>query len=220
MNKLVILSAFSTAMLLSMSVSGRGQEYQGLLVVHPAPAAQMITVTVKNLRHWHGKDEEFVTAQAAGFGTDTCDVVTTFDVVKTYVERQTWHSVRQRLDIVVNGTAYPAKFRELGFYPLGLNLACIDFESSNDRAASGVSALPLEQEPPRFSSLSYNDREIASSDPGTPFLNGRGEVSAVLIAVPNGPLEFASAKDVRRFLEAASAVSAWPLLVRRSAASI
>lgn len=208
---------FSIGMLLSIGASAHTQEPS---VVHPAPAAQMITVAVTNMRHWHGRDEEFVTAQAAGFATNTCDVVTTFDVVKTYAERQTWHSVRQRIDIVVNGTAYPAKFRELGFYPLGLNLACIDFESAIDRAASQLSALPLEQGSRGFSSLSYNDREIANSDPGTPFLNARGEVSSVLIATPDGPLEFASADDVRQFLEAASTVPAWPLLVHRPFASM
>lgn len=220
MKKLRSMLAFAIALVQSMAAPAHTQEMQGLSVVHPATPSQMITVTVKNMRHWRGKDEEFITAQAAGFATDTCDVVTTFEVVKTYAERQTWHSVRQKIDIVVNGTAYPAKFRELGFYPLGLNLACIDFESPNDRAASQLSALPLEQGSPGFSTLSYNDREIADSDPGTPFLNSRGEVSSVLIATPNGPLEFASANDVRKFLEAASTVSAWPLLMHRPFASI
>lgn len=221
MKKLNGILAFSMmGMLLSMGAPAHTQENQGPSLVHPASASQMITVTVKNMRHWHGKDEEFVTAQAAGFPTDTCDVVTTFDVVKTYEERQTWHSVRQKIDIVVNGTAYPAKSRELGFYPLGLNLACIDFESPIDRAASQLSALPLEQGSPSFSSLTYSDREIATSDPGTPFLNARGEISSVLIATPDGPLEFASAQDVRKFLEAASTVSPWPLLLRRPLASL
>ena len=220
MKKLGGVVAFAMGMVLLMAAPAHSQESQGPSMVHPATPSQMITVTVKNMRHWHGKDEEFITAQAAGFATDTCDVVTTFDVVKTYAERQTWHSVRQKIDIVVNGTAYPAKFRDLGFYPLGLNLACIDFESAIDRAASQLSALPLQQGLPGFSSLSYDDREIANSDPGTPFLNTRGEVSSVLIAIPNGPLEFASADDVRKFLEAASTVSAWPLLVHRPFASI
>ena len=220
MKKRCVILAISIGMLLTTSAPAHTQESQGLSIVHPASAAQMITVAVKNMRHWHGKDEEFVTAQAAGFATDTCDVVTTFDVVKTYAERQTWHSVRQKIDIVVNGTAYPAKFRELGFYPLGLNLACVDFESPIDRAASQLSALPLDQGSPQFSPLTYNDREIANSDPGTPFLNARGEVSSVLIATPDGPLEFASAQDVRKFLEAASSVSAWPLLVHRAFAAI
>ena len=132
------------------------------------------------------------------------DVVTTFDVVKMYEERQTWRSVKQEIEIVVNGKAYRAKFREVGFYPLGLNLACIDFESVNDRAAAQLSPLHLEQNTPGSSSLSYNEAEIASSDPGTPFLNSKGEISWVLIAAPGGPLEFASADDIRRFRDAAS----------------
>jgi len=224
-----ILEWAAMGMLLSIGAAAHAQGNEGQFVVHPAAASQMITVMLKDTRHWHGKDEEFVIAQAAGFSPgdvatgvhgpdgsgEPCDVITTFDVVKTYEERQTWRNVRQRIDIVVNGQAYPAKFRELGFYPLGLNLACIDFESANERAASQVSALPLAHGVAGFSSLSYNDAEIANSDPGTPFLNARGEISAVLIATPNGPLEFASAEDIRKFLEAASEVSIWPLLLHR-----
>lgn len=235
MKKLSGVFAWSAmGMLLSIGATAHAQVTEGQSVVHPAAAAQMLTVTLKDTRHWHGKDEEFVIAQAAGFspgdaasgqhGSDgsgeTCDVITTFDVVKTYEERQTWRNVRQRIDIVVNGQAYPAKFRELGFYPLGLNLACIDFESANDRAASQISSLPLEHGASGVSSLSYSDTEIANSDPGTPFLNARGEISAVLIATPNGPLEFASAEDIRKFLEAASEVSVWPMLLHRPLASI
>lgn len=229
-----VLAILTMGMLLSTGAAANGQADQGSSVVHPASAAQMIIVTLKNLRHWHGKDEEFVMAQAAGFSpgspesgvrgwndeAQTCDVITTFDVVKSYEERETWHTVKQRIEIVVNGQAYPAKFRELGFYPLGLNLACIDFESPIDRATSQLAALPLDQGTPGFSSLSYNETEIAKSDPGTPFLNERGEISSVLIATPNGPLEFASASDIRKFLEAASAVPVWPLLMHRTLASI
>src|SRR5579862_998638 len=180
-----ILEWAAMGMLLSIGAAAHAQGNEGQFVVHPAAASQMITVMLKDTRHWHGKDEEFVIAQAAGFSPgdvatgvhgpdgsgEPCDVITTFDVVKTYEERQTWRNVRQRIDIVVNGQAYPAKFRELGFYPLGLNLACIDFESANERAASQVSALPLAHGVAGFSSLSYNDAEIANSDPGTPFLN-------------------------------------------------
>ena len=186
-------------------------------VIHPAPAAQVITVTVKYFRRIkHGKDEEFVIAQAAGFSNETCDVITTFDVVKTYEERQTWRNVRQQIEIVVNGKSYPAALRDFGFYPLGLNLACVDFESPLDRANAQVSILPLDQSSPDISSLTYVDAEIVQSDPGTPFLNNRGEISSVLIATPDGPLEFASADAIRKFLEAASFASpSSPLLLRR-----
>ena len=80
--------------------------------------------------------------------------------------------------------------------------------------------LPLESAASGPSLLSYDDREIGSSDPGTPFLNKNGEISSVLTATPNGPLEFASADDIRRFLKAAAEVSAWPALARRSLSSI
>lgn len=193
----------------------------GSSVLHPAAASQVITVAVKEMRSVkHGKDQEFVIAQAVGFSNDTCDVVTTFDVVKKYEERQTWNNVKQRIDIVVDGTPYPAKFRDLGFYPLGLNLACIDFESPVDRAAAQISALPLDENSSDFSSLSYDDGEIARSDPGTPFLNQRGEISSVLIASPDGPLEFASAEDLRVFLRVAAGVPPWPTLRHRPMSAI
>lgn len=234
MKKCSVVVAAGVALLLSGGAPAPAQTGPGHSVLHPASASQIITVAVKRLRQSRGKDEAFVIAQAAGFAPElatsalqlssdasrTCDVITTFDVVKIYEERQTWRSVRQQIDIVVNGTAYPAKFREVGFYPLGLNLACIDFESSNDRAAAQLSPLLLEQNTPDSSSLSYNDSEIANSDPGTPFLNANGEISSVLIAAPGGPLEFASADDIRKFLDAASAVAARPVLAHRPLASI
>ena len=190
-------------------------------IVHPASAPNVISVTVTESRHAkHGADQDFVIAQAAGFPNDTCDVITTFDVVKTYEARQTWNNVKQRIDIVVDGTSYPAKLRDVGFYPLGLNLACIDFESPATRAQLRLQALPLEEGPRDPSSLTYDDKEIANSHPGTPFLNSRGEVSSVLIAEPFGPMEFAGAEQVRMFLAAAAGMSPWPTLRQRSLLSV
>jgi len=121
---------------------------------------------------------------------------------------------------VIDGKSFPAKFRALGFYPLGLNLACIDFVSPRDRAELQVPVLPLETNAMGPSSLSYDDGEIVNSDPGTPFLNKNGEISSVLVATPYGPLEFASADDIRRFLSIAATVASGPVLVRRPLASI
>jgi hypothetical protein len=185
-------------------------------LVHPAPLAKVITVNVTESRHApHGPDQDVLIAQAVGFPNDTCDVITTFDVVKRYEERQTWSHVRQRIDIVIDGKSYPAKFRDLGFYPLGLNLACIDFESPLLRTQLELPVLPLELKASDPSSLSYDDQEIAKTDPGTPFLNARGEISSVLIATPNGPLEFAVADEIRMFLAAAAGMSPWPTLRQR-----
>ena len=210
----------AAGLLLFTSHITRAQTQQGS-ILHPAPASKTITVTVTELRHAkHGPDKEVLIAQAAGFSNDTCDVITTFDVVKRYEERQTWKDVRQRVDIVIDGNTYPAKFREIGSYPLGLNLACIDFVSPAARAGLQIPVLPLESaasEPPLSS---YDDGEIVRSDPGTPFLNKNGEISSVLVATPNGPLEFASADDLRRFLKAAAEVSPWPALSRRSSSSV
>jgi hypothetical protein len=194
-----------------------GQTLDEMSVVHPAPAAKMITVTITELRHFkHGKDKEVLIAEGVGFSNDTCDVITTFELVKTYEERETWTEVRQRLDVVIDGTSYPAKLRDFGYYPLGLNLACIDFDAPSLRTQLQMPVLPLEVDARGSSLLTYDDREIAKSDPGTPFLNERGEISSVLIAVPYGPLEFVSAEDIRRFLEAAAAASTWPTLRQRS----
>jgi hypothetical protein len=177
----------------------------------------MITVTVTELRRLrHGQDKEVLIAQGVGFPNDTCDVITTFDVVKSYEERATWKEVRQRIDIVVDGTPYPARLRDFGFYPLGLNLACIDFDLPSLRAELQIPVLPLELDSSGSSLLTYDDLEIAQSGPGTPFLNERGEISSVLIATPYGPLEFASADDIRRFLAAASSAPGWPALRRHS----
>ena len=166
-----------------------------------------------------GQEKEVVIAQAVGFPNETCDVITTFDVVKRYEERQTWSNVKQQVNIVVDGTSYPARFRDTGFYPLGLNLACIDFVSPTLRAELQIPVLPLEADTTEISPLSYDDHEIGSSDPGTPFLNKNGEISSVLVATPDGPREFASAHDLRLFLKMAATISAWPSLRQRSLSS-
>jgi len=222
MKNLVIISL--AAVIGTLLVTGNSTQIQAQenkAVVHPAPASQVITVTVTDIyQKKHGKDAEVVVAQAAGFPNDTCDVITTFDVVKKYEERQTWNNIKQRVDIVVNGTPYPAKFRDIGFYPLGLNLACIDFESPYLHAQLKIPVLSLDQEATGPSSLSYDDKEIAKSNPGTPFLNKEGEISAVLTATDHGQLEFASAEDIRAFLRVASGVAPWPTLNRRSLTTI
>ncbi len=209
-------------MLLVISNSAQGRTQENKDVVHPAPGSQVITVTVTDIyqKKKHGGNSEVVIAKAAGFPNDTCDVITTFDVVKKYEERQTWGNVKQRVDIVVDGKPYPAKFRDIGFYPLGLNLACIDFESPYLHAELKIPVLSLDQESFGPSSLSYDDKEIAKSDPGTPFLNKQGEISAVLTATDHGQLEFASAEEIRAFLRVASGVAPWPTLNRRSLTAI
>lgn len=200
--------------------AARAETQEGALVVHPAPSSKTITVTVTETRRGKDhQDKELLIAQAVGFPNDTCDVITTFDVVKRYEERQTWSEVKQQVNIVVDGTAYPAKFRDFGFYPLGLNLACIDFVSPKIREQLQIAALPIEDDtqPP---SLSYDDKEIENTGPGTPFLNKNGEISSVLTATPFGPLEFASANDIRLFLAFVGKIPVWPSLLHRSLSSI
>jgi hypothetical protein len=191
--------------LLAISDPTRGLTQQSNSAVRPAHPSQVITVTVTDLlRSKHGVETDVLIARAVGFPNDTCDVITTFDVIKKYELRQTWPKVRQRVDIVVNGTPYPAKFRDIGAYPLGLNLACIDFDSPLLHAGLKIPVLTLDPDSPGLTSLTYNDKEVARIDPGTPFLNKRGEVASVLVAADNGTVEFASANDIRSFVKAAA----------------
>ena len=222
MNKRGVVFVLSVLGMLSVITNPtHGHSQEGKAVVHPASASEVISVTVTDLyKRKHGPDSEVVIAQAAGFPTDTCDVVTTFDVVKKYEERQNWSNVKQRVDIVVNGKPYPAKFRDIGFYPLGLNLACIDFESPYLHAELKIPVLSLDRDAFGPSSLSYDNKEIAKSNPGTPFLNKQGEISAVLTGSDRGQLEFACAEDIRAFLRIAAGVAPWPTLYRRPLATI
>lgn len=206
MKNLVCVIGMSVFGMLLAGNSTQSQTQETKSVVHPAPASQTISVTVTDLgRAGQGHGVEIVIAQAAGFPTDTCDVVTTFDVVRKFEERQNWRNVRQKIEIVVDGKAYPAKFRDVGLYPLGLNLACIDFESPFLHASLKIPVLALDRDSPvAVSSLSYDDKEVTRINPGTPLLNERGEISAVLVATGNGQLEFASAHDIRLFLKVAA----------------
>jgi hypothetical protein len=83
-----------------------------------------------------------------------------------------------------------------------------------------IPVLPLDRDKSDASALSYDDKEIAKSDPGTPFLNKEGEISAVLVPMDDGELNFVSADDVRAFLKVAADVVPWPTLTRRSLSSI
>ncbi len=191
--------------LLAIGSPTRGLAQEVNSAVRPALASQVITVTVTDmLRSRHGVETDVLIARAVGFPNDTCDVITTFDVIQKYELRQTWTKVKQRLDIVVNGTAYPAKFRDIGAYPLGLNLACIDFDSPLLHAGLKIPVLPLEDESAGLASASYDNDEVFKINPGTPLLNKRGEISSVLVATTNGELEFASARDIRTFLKVAA----------------
>ena len=215
----VVVSLLGTMLVIGNPAQGHSQQSKS--VVHPASPSQVISVTVTDLyRNRHGHETEVLIAQAVGFPNDTCDVITTFDVVKKYEERQNWSNVKQRVDIVVNGTPYPAKFRDIGFYPLGLNLACIDFESPILHAQLQIPVLPFDRNSQGPSSLSFDDKETAKSDPGTPFLNKQGEISSVLVGTDNGQLEFASADEIRTFLKVAADVAPWPTLFRRSLSTI
>ncbi len=201
--------------------AAHSQLKQAVSAVHAAPVSKIVTVTLTELhRTKHHKDVEQPIAQAVGFRTDTCDVVTTFDVVKEYEKRQTWTNIRQRLDIVIDGKSYPAKFRDLGYYPLGLNLACIDFESPAAHADLQIPVLPLEEDTSAPSVMPSDDNDTAKLDPGTPFLNKEGEITAVLVATSRGHAEFASADDIRRFLLEAEGIPAWPVLQRRELTTI
>jgi hypothetical protein len=200
---IVIMSVLWVSLAISNPAHGQTQESKS--AVRPAHPTQVITVTVTDLlRSKHGVYTDVLIAQAVGFPNDTCDVITTYDVIEKFEVRQTWRTVRQRLDIVVNGTPYPAKFRDIGAYPLGLNLACIDFDSPLLHAGLKIPALTLDPDSPGLSSLSYDDKEVARINPGTPFLNKRGEIASVLVATDNGTVEFASANDIRAFLKAAA----------------
>jgi hypothetical protein len=216
-----VVFVFVLAMLAVSSTLAEGPAQDSKSVVHPAPASQVITVTVTEVRRTkHNQDKDVLIAQAVGFPNDTCDVITTFDVVKKYEEREVWSNVKQRVEIVVNGTPYPAKFRDLGFYPLGLNLACIDFESPFLRTQLKIPVLPLDRDSSVHSSLSFDEKEIANSDPGTPFLNQQGEISSVLVGADNGQMEFLYADEIRAFLGVAADVAPGPALRRRSFSSI
>ncbi len=215
----VLVSIVSALAVMSTPAQVQAQANNSL--VHPAPESQVISVTVTDLyKSKKGPDREVVIAKAAGFPNNTCDVITTFDVVKKFEERQTWSNVKQRVDIVVNGTPYPAKFRDIGFYPLGLNLACIDFESPYLHADLKIPVLTLDQDAFGPSALKYDDKEIAKTNPGTPLLNKEGEISAVLTADENGQIEFASAEDIRAFLRVAAGIAPWPLLKDRTLSAI
>jgi hypothetical protein len=97
----IVITILWVLLVIGNPTRGLTQEIKS--AVRPAPP--VITVTVTDmLRSKHGVETDVLIASAVGFPNDTCDVITTFDVMQKYELRQTWSKVRQRLDIVVNGT--------------------------------------------------------------------------------------------------------------------
>lgn len=168
------------------------------------------TIVVKGkISLGHGKYGFVPTgATAAGFATDDCDFVTTFAVVEEYERSSTWKVNRENMTVrekdipermlevtMSDGRPHRGELRPLGYFPLGLNLACVDFDSA----------------PPRESKvyrLSLSTKETASlgqivppgTIEGTPIFNEIGKVISMYASNPYNPNHIISADELLVFL--------------------
>jgi hypothetical protein len=141
--------------------------------------------------------------KAAGFTAGDCDVITTFDVMVEYEQRQNRPNVREAIEVTIAGKTYEGRLRNIGVYPLGLNLACVDFPEFAPRERPTVYPLALETVVP--SAVTY-DEELSQYKPGTPFLDKKDRVVAMLAVFDPTAPEFVSAAQLRQFLREAENV--------------
>jgi hypothetical protein len=130
-------------------------------------------------------------------------VKNTFDIIVEYEQRQSWPNVQESIEVTIAGKTYEGKLRNIGTYPLGLNLACVDFSGLTPYDCPMVYPLVLETAVP--STVTYEE-VLFQFAPGMPFLNEKGRVVAMLsVFDPTAP-EFVSAAGLRQFLREAEKI--------------
>jgi hypothetical protein len=156
---------------------------------------------------------------AAGFTTQDCDFVTTWQAVQDYERVRTWkvtgedgavqktEVVQRTLEVTISGRKYGGDLRNVGPFALDLGLACVDL---------GV-------DPQTLSRVSLNTDFAGSLDhpetfqglPGTPIFDERGEVVSMYVDL-SGSRRYISAANILAFLkEVRNVARSRPLLLKR-----
>jgi hypothetical protein len=200
------------AMMLGMIVSGFAQGHSQEVSSHNGAIG---TVVVKELEHLGKGNDQWVEipgTKAAGFFADGC-FVTPFENLEEFERSRTWYTgeestayqrkdgIRRMLEVTVGGKTYQGNLRDVGSFPMGLNLACIDFGDDRDREAAGGDLLvsnchenPGIDMPP-------------STLEGTPIFDYAGKVEAVFVTdVRDEGGSFISGADLLAFLREAKKV--------------
>lgn len=167
------------------------------------------TVVVKELEYFgHGVTRwvEIPGTKAVGFSTDACDFVTAFSNIEEYERSHDWYVggetatlrqksvIRRMLEVSIGGRRYRGELRNVGVFPMGLNLACIDLPVPPGDIA-GYHRL--------FVDDSRDDPDLVMPPDtlqGTPILSEMGDVVSAFIFDPRGASRFTSGADIREFL--------------------
>jgi len=183
--------------------------------IRPAYGPAVVHVKViERANYGRSNERSRVIAETAGFFTESCLLIP-FDAVAMYESRQTWSNIDQRIDVFLDGQSKPheGRLRNVGIWPLGMDLACIDIAPlmADDRAF--IFPLALE---PTSSDVLYDARIPFGIKPGTPLLNAKGRVIGMFIAGAGDSARIIPAAEILRFLrEARKVQSAWPTLLIR-----
>jgi hypothetical protein len=196
---------------LMVSASSSAQKEEPMVIQPPLFGDEVATIVVKVWTHFDGlrshPDRGMHIAKAAGFtvGNSSCDILTTWEVVGEYEQRENRPEVREEIIVTIAGEPYEGSLRPMGVNVLNLGLACIDLlpPASN----KDLKKIPLSSGKNIPLSVAY-DASSKELIPGTPFINKEGKVVAVLIGMfafdnhsSSGPSPgFVSAADIDRFL--------------------
>ena len=182
------------------------------------------TVAVKELEYFgHGVSQwvEIPGTRAVGFLADGC-FITPFDNLQEYERSRTWYlgdeatapqrkkGIRRMLEIAIGGEIYRGDLRNVGIFPMGLNLACVDFGNGDTF-----------EERELGTGLSVSDKKDGSgisippdAPQGMPVFDYAGRVEAVFTTDVRDGASFISGSDILAFLREAKKIPrARPLLL-------
>jgi hypothetical protein len=164
--------------------------------IRPADPSDIGTLTVLEHLTDNKKDRYVPVGESVGFSTKECDFVTAFSAVEKYEQKETWGNDSQTLAVQMGGQSYEGKLRSHGYYPLGLNLACIDLIPLSDKL-SQIAKLSVADVVPTGSFTT--DANSASEKPiiGYPIVDKYNEVIGIYIDSKT----LITGRDITRFLK-------------------
>jgi hypothetical protein len=174
-------------------------------------------VAVKELEYFgHGVSQwvEIPGTRAVGFFADGC-FITPFANLVEYERSRTWYTgeettaprhkngIRRMLEVTIGDKTYQGDLRNVGVFPMGLNLACVDFPNGSVSRAGGEGV--------HLSVSDQKENPDISMPPNTlqgmPVFNYAGEVEAVFVTdIRDDGGSFISGSDVLAFLKEARKV--------------
>jgi len=194
-----------------LAVSAISSFAQPVQESHPSWYYEVGTMTVTVHYHYDKKETSYVLSRSAGFTTSTCDFIVPFSAVEIIESEQSHPSGNKTIEVTIGGKIHSATLRTHGYYPLGLNLACLELLPAADE--NMLEIVPLKIADGGNQEFTYHGAILGSPTLGYPLMNKSHEVVGMYI----DPETFISSRDINRFtrLLVVGTPHLWPELRHR-----